>query len=107
MADFEIKRGDSHPPIFATLPLDLTTASVVKLLFKTSTGSVTYDRTCTILDAAGGEVSYVWTTADAASGPLSAVNTFNIEWEITWSDSTKTTVPNKGYKTLEVFPDLG
>ena len=112
MADFDIKRGDSWPPIDAQLtdqdgPIDLTTATSVTLLFKTASGSTTYSKACTVTDAATGLVRYAWTTADAASGPTSEVNTFNIEWEILWSDSTKTTVPNVGYKTLAIEPDLG
>lgn len=112
MADFDIKRGDSWPPLDATLsdqdgPINLTTASSVKLLFKTLTGSTTYTRTCTIISAAAGQVRYAWTLADAATGPTSVVNSFNLEWEITWSDSTITTVPNVGYKQLSVTQDLG
>jgi hypothetical protein len=112
MADVDIKRGDSWPPVDAVLsdqdgPIDLTTATSVKLLFKTTTGSTAYSRVCTVTDALGGEVRYIWTLADAASGPTSAVNSFNIEWEITWSDGTVTTVPNVGYKTLSVVADLG
>lgn len=113
MADYSIKRGDSNPPIVAVLSdangvIDLSTATSVTLQFKTTgTGSTTFSRACTVTGAAAGEVTYQWTLADAASGPLAAVNSFNIEWEILWGDSTKTTVPNIGYKSLEVTPDLG
>ncbi len=112
MADFTIKRGDSWPPIVATLSdavgqINLTTAASVNLLFKTTTGSIAYTKTCTITTPSAGVVTYVWTAADASSGPLSEVNTFNIEWEITWADASKTTVPNEGYKSLSVVPDLG
>jgi hypothetical protein len=112
MADVDIKRGDTWPPVDAVLSdqdgvIDLTTATVVKLLFKTATGSTTYSRNCTITDAPNGAVRYAWTLADAATGPTSAVNSFNIEWEITWSDGGTTTVPNVGYKTLAVTADLG
>lgn len=111
-ADFSIKRGDSWPPIDAALsdqngPINLTTATSVKLLFKTSTGSTTFTRTCTVTNPLTGAVRYAWTTGDAATGPTSAPNTFNIEWEITWSDGTITTVPNIGYKSLVVVADLG
>lgn len=112
MADVDIKRGDTWPPVDAVLsdqsgPIDLTTASSVKLLFKTVTGSTTYTRTCTITNALAGAVRYSWVAGDAATGPTSVVNSFNIEWEITWSDGGITTVPNVGYKTLSVTADLG
>lgn len=112
MADFTIKRGDSWPPIVATLSdnvgqLNLTTATQVKLLFKTVTGSTVYSRVCTITTPAAGQVTYTWTGADAATGPLSTVNSYNVEWEITWGDGSITTVPNEGYKTLSVVADLG
>ena len=112
MADFTIKRGDSYPPIVSTLSdnvgqLNLTTATQVKLLFKTTSGSVAYERVCSITSAPAGQVTYAWTTEDAVSGPTSEVNTFNIEWEITWADGTKTTVPNVGWKTVEISQDLG
>jgi hypothetical protein len=112
MADFEIKRGDSHPALVAVLsdadgPIDLTTAVAVLLLFKTPTGTTTFSRACAVTGAASGEVTYDWSLADAATGPTSLVNTFNIEWEIEWGDGAKTTVPNKGYKTVEITPDLG
>lgn len=112
MADFDIKRGDTWPPLDAILsdqngPINLTTASAVKLLFKTVTGSTSYSRICTITSAAGGAVRYAWTSADASTGPTSVVNSFNVEWEITWSDGGITTVPNVGYKTVAVVADLG
>lgn len=112
MADVDIKRGDTWPPVDAVLsdqdgPINLTTATSVKLLFKTTTGSTTYSRVCTITDAAAGKVRYAWTNLDASTGPTSAVNSFNIEWEITWSDGGVTTVPNVGYKTLSIVADLG
>ena len=112
MADVDIKRGDTWPPVDAVLsdqdgPIDLTTATSVKLLFKTTTGSTTYSRVCTITNAVAGAVRYSWTSADAATGPTSAVNSFNIEWEITWSDGGITTVPNVGYKSLAIVADLG
>ena len=114
MADFTIKRGDwgSSESVDVALSdqdgaIDLSTATVVKLLFKTKTGSTTYSRNCTVTGAVAGAVSYEFTAADASSGPTSVVNTFDIEWEITWSDGSITTVPNEGFKELAVVADLG
>lgn len=108
MADFNIKRGDTWPPIDAVLsdddgPIDLTSATTVKIIFKTpGAGSTTFNGTCTITDALSGAVRYVWGPTDTAT-----VNTYNVEYEITWTDSTKTTIPTIGYKTVEVLQDLG
>jgi hypothetical protein len=108
MADLTIKQHDTHPPIDAILkaagvPIDLTTATQVKILAKNATGSVTWSGTCTITSAAGGAVRYVLTgTTDTAT-----VNTYSLEWEITWATGKITTVPNDSYLTLEIKADLG
>jgi hypothetical protein len=113
MADiFTIKRGDTRPALVATLsdnvgPINLATASQVKLLFKTESGSTVYSRICEVTTPTAGVVTYPWTPDDAALGPLSVVTSFNVEWEITWADGTITTVPNEGYKTVAVVADLG
>jgi hypothetical protein len=108
MADRTIKQHDTWPPLTAVLkasglPIDLTAATLVKVLAKNSTGSVTWSGNCTVTDAAGGAVSYAWTgVTDTATA-----NTYNIEFEIQWSSGKVTTVPNDGYLSLEVKADLG
>lgn len=107
MADYTLKQHDTWPPIQATLrdaagPINLTTATTVKLLLKTITGSVSVVGTCTVVNASGGVVSYSWIPADTATA-----NSYNGEFEITWSDGKLTTVPNDSYFTVEVKADLG
>lgn len=102
-----IKQHDTWPPLDAVLsdqdgPIDLTTATTVKLLLKTATGGGTGGGTCTITDAAGGGVRYEWQTADTA-----AIQSFNGEFEITWSNGEISTVPNDSYITVEIKADLG
>ena len=107
-ADFKIKRGDTAPPIDATLedevgPIDLTAATSVKAIFKSQgAGTTTFFATCTVTSAAAGQVRYTWGPTDTAT-----VNVYNLEFEIAWADSTKTTVPTEGYLVVEVVQDLG
>lgn len=108
MADWTIKQHDTWPPLSAQLKdaagnIDLTTATQVKLLAKTSSGTTSWSGVCTITDAVAGRVSYnLLATPDTAS-----INTYNAEFEITWASGKISTVPNKDYFTIEVVADLG
>lgn len=107
MADFTLKQHDTWPPIEATLsdqhgPLDLTGATV-KLILKTAGGSpTTVIGACTLVSPSSGIVEYVWVVGDTAT-----VNTYQGEFEITWPDSTVSTVPNDSYFAVAVIADLG
>jgi hypothetical protein len=112
-ADFTIKRGDTWGPLEAVLedrngPIDLTTASKVKMLMKSSTLSITTGP-LTIPEQHGankGKVEYDW-----EEGDLSIVGTYNVEFEIEWESGRKQTVPNGAegelYSTVNVTQDLG
>ena len=107
MADFTIKQHDTWPALSATLSdqsglINLTTATTVKLILKTASGSATITGTCAIDDAVNGEVSYAWVSPDTDT-----VNSYNGEFEITWSNGKVTTVPNDTYFTVEIKADLG
>jgi hypothetical protein len=107
MADLTIKRGDTWPPLAATLtdeegPIDLTTATTITLILKSQGQSpVTIEGVCDVVSAAAGTVKYEWEASDT-----NAVNTYDAEFEIEWADLTITTVPNEGYKEIAVVPDL-
>jgi hypothetical protein len=107
MADFTLKQHDTWPPMVAVLsdsnaPIDLT-GSTIKMLLKTPTGGTSFSRTCTIVaPATDGRVRYDWISADTA-----AVNSFNMEFEITFPGGAVATVPNIGYYTIDVLADLG
>ncbi len=104
-ADFILKQHDTWPRLEATLsdlsgPVNLTGATV-KLILKV--GATTVTGTCSIVaPATNGVVRYSWNPADTA-----AVNTFQGEFEVTWSDSTITTFPNDDYFSVEIKADLG
>ena len=64
-------------------------------------GGTTVRRSCTIVDAANGVVSFQWTTPDTA-----VVGSFYHEWEITWPTARPQTIPNSGYNLIVVEDDL-
>jgi hypothetical protein len=107
LTDFTIKQHDTHPSLEATLTdqdgaINLTTATTVKLLLKTPTGGTAISGTCAIVSAVAGTVRYDWTAPNTAD-----VNTFDGEFEITWSNGKITTVPNDSYFSVEIKADLG
>jgi BppU N-terminal domain len=110
--DRTIKRGDTWPPLAAELvdqdgPIDLTTASTVKMLLKSDTisiktGPVTIDE-----DPKTGRVLYEWETGDTDN-----VGLYNGEFEITWESGKVETVPDgddeeKPYFMVNIYQDLG
>lgn len=105
MADLTIKQHDTYPPLTAALKtsgvaIDLTTATAVKVILKGATVTVT--GTCTVTGASTGAVSYQWVTGDTA-----VADTYNGEFEVTWSDGKIETIPNDSYFTVVIKADLG
>lgn len=97
---FEIKQGDRRPLFVVVLkddfgeiteaPVNLTTATAAVFNMRDkNTGAVKVSRgTATISNAAGGEVTYSWGTADT-----NTAGTFHAEVEIAWNDSKPETFP--------------
>lgn len=111
MADITRKRNDTWPPIDRTLtetidgvkaPINLTTATQVKLLMESTDGLTGISIVGTIAAATQGKVSFTPTGTT-----FSTVESYNCEVEITWAAGKTETVPNDGYFTLEVKADLG
>src|SRR5438552_3641811 len=114
MADLVIKRHDTFPAIKATLeqtnvetgakePINLTTALKVTLILKPqSGGAATTEGTCTITSAALGKVEYPLKAKDTETAGI-----FNLEFEIEWAAGSYETVPNEGYREVEIQADLG
>lgn len=113
MADtFEIKHGDTRPELIATLysdsamtvPVDLTNATSVKIKVGDGQTTVKLDKTMTIkTPATDGKVGYQFTVTDWSAV---APGDHDMEFEVTWNDTTISTYPKTGYKTLKVNPDL-
>ena len=105
-----IKQHDLEPapraslvsgPAGQTVPVNLTGATAVTSVIRPIGGGTTVRRSCTIVDAANGVVSFQWTTPDTA-----VVGSFYHEWEITWPTARPQTIPNSGYNLIVVEDDL-
>jgi hypothetical protein len=109
---FEIKQNDRRPLFVVALKDDYgeSTESAVNLTTATSAAfnmrevdgaTVINHGSAAITNAAGGEVTYSWGTAD-----LLTVGDFEAEVEITWNDGKKETFPNTGYWEVTVNDDI-
>lgn len=105
MADLVTKQHDTFPPVVANLrdaegAVDLSSATQVRFL--ASNGTFTIVGTCTVTDAANGEVTYTWAVGDTAN-----IGTYKVEFEVTWTGGGVQTFPNGDYKELDIVADLG
>lgn len=100
-----LKRNDRQPPIEASLeqaagtPINLTGASVKFIMRNEATVKV--NATATIIDANRGVVKYEWGLTDTDTA-----GTYQAEFEITFADGRKLTVPNDEYIVVVVLEDL-
>ena len=97
---FEIKQGDRRPLFVVVLKddfgepteavVDLTTATAAFFNMRLQNGgAVKVNRgTATITNAAGGEVTYTWGTADTDTA-----GNYEAEIEIAWNDGKPETFP--------------
>lgn len=105
---FYIKQNDTAPAIRATLKdtdavaIDLTDASVRFHMRRVGSTTTTTDGAAMIVgDATNGIVQYDWEAADTAT-----VDTYHAEFEVTYSDGSIETFPNKSFITVEVTDDI-
>jgi hypothetical protein len=102
----KVKHGDKTQTFWQAFnndsgqPIDLTSASQVRLILQKRPRSLPITPTVTVIDPANGLVEW------EMDGTL-AVGVYNVELEITMSPTEKVTAPNCGYETLEVCEDLG
>jgi hypothetical protein len=107
VADFTLKAHDRLPSIRATLstdnvPVDLTTATGVKFIMKSATGTgVKVNATAAIVDFSSGIVQYDWIAVDTDT-PGSYLG----EWQVTWSTGKPQTFPTLSYHTIDILADL-
>jgi hypothetical protein len=96
---FEIKQNDLRPLFVVSLAdnigepdeevVNLTTAGTVVFNMRSSGGAVKVSRgTCSITDAANGEVTYAWGTADT-----NTAGAYEAEVEVLWNDAKPETFP--------------
>lgn len=110
---FEIKQNDRRPLFVVVLKDDFgeLTEAIVNLTTATSAvfnmraangGAVKITRgSAAITNAAGGEVTYTWGTADT-----NTVGTFEAELEILWNDGKAETFPNDSYWDVSIVDDI-
>lgn len=106
---YTIKRGDTAPSLRATLlqgnkaVIDLTDCSVAFHMRpargQSAGGSVSGP--ARIVTAARGQVAYDWRDGDTDIQGL-----FRGEFEITFGDGSRQTIPSDGYIDIEVLGDL-
>lgn len=106
--DFVTKKGDTEPPIEATLEdadgnaKDLTNASGVDFHMKDPRADTAkVDAAGSIDDAANGKVSYQWVASD-----VDTEGEYEAEFEVTWSDGDTETFPKDGYLDLKILDTL-
>lgn len=104
MANQTVKRNDTAQVWADTLtlnesPINLLGCTVNLIISHGQRSVVT--RPATIVNAAAGTVSY-----QPVSSDVSTTETLRLEWEITYPDGSKLTVPNDSYITVSVIADL-
>lgn len=103
---FKIKQNDTSPALQATLKdaslsvINLTGATV-RFHMKSVGGTVKIDAPMDIISALGGVVRYDW-----QAGDTDTVDTYYIEFEVTYVDSSVETFPNDGSDVLNVVREL-
>lgn len=115
----KMKRGDTLPELICGLkqrvkatvdgvekwvwrPIDLGGATVKLFLRQRRSSERTIGKTVEILSALLGRIRYAW-----ADGDTGVKGKYYIEFEITFFDGRKMTVPNRGNIRFDILDDLG
>ena len=102
---FKIKRNDRLPAYEVLLDTGSSLVGATVLFFMTKRGGTTpkvNGGACTIVDAATGRVRYEW-----AVGDTDTAGTYDAEFEITYANGKKQTLPDEDYLEVTVSKDLG
>lgn len=106
MSSIVIKKGDRRPAVTATAKdaagavIDLTGATA-KFLMMDWDGVVKVNATATITNPTGGQLQYDWVSADT-----DMPGAYRAEFEVTFSDGKKMTVPNDSYIHVSVTREV-
>lgn len=114
MPDFQIRAGDRLPVISATItdgrpapgfpngaPIPLEGVVVRFLMRPLDHSTPILDGLAAVVDPLGGRVSYSWGPGDTATP-----GAYLAEWQITFSDGRRLTVPNGTPITVEAHPGV-
>lgn len=107
MSRHEIKQNDTRPfwPVTLTYedgtPVVLTGATVRFIAKDRSNSAVKIDAAATLTDAANGQLEYQFVAADT-----DVAGAYDVEWEVTFSDTTIQTFPTRRYDRLLVIGEL-
>jgi hypothetical protein len=111
-ADIELKTHDTRPYLDCVLKdvsgaINLTGAAV-RFHMQDSDGNIVVNQSTTtaspkvsIEDSTAGEVRYKWAAADT-----STAGHFEAEWQITFGDGSKVSVPNDGHLSVVIYDDI-
>jgi uncharacterized protein YfaS (alpha-2-macroglobulin family) len=103
---FTIRQNDTSPSLQATLkdfegtPIPISGATV-QFHMKSIDGTLKVDQQMTITDADNGVVQYDW-----QSGDTDTQGSYYVEFEVTYSDGSIETFPNKGNLSVVVTKEL-
>lgn len=104
---FTIKQNDTSPGIRTTLYdgdgliQDITGNLGVTFHMKNAAGTVVIDEAATVVDAAGGVVSYTFDATETATA-----GAFEAEFEVTYADGSIETFPNGSNIAITIVDDI-
>ena len=103
---FTIRQNDTSPSLQATLKdFEGTSISIsgatAQFHMKSIDGTLKVDQQMTITDADNGVVQYDW-----QSGDTDTPGSYYVEFEVTYSDGSIETFPNKGNLSVVVTKEL-
>jgi len=105
---FTITQNDTSPSIKATLKdgagvvVDLTGATCKMHMLALGSGVLKVNALTTITEPTTGVVQYNWLAADTTD-----VGTYEVQFEVTYSNATIETFPNSGSLPLVITKELG
>lgn len=104
---FYIKQDDTTPSLRADLKngngdaVDLLDATVRFHMREIGSTNVVIDSDATVISEPGGTVQYDWVTGDTSD-----VGSYQVEFEVTYSNGGIETFPNNSYIRVEIISDI-
>ncbi len=100
---FFIKRNDRLPSYAVTLDTGVSLVGATVKLIMTLKGETVpkVDAEAVVVDGATGSVRYDW-----ADGDTDTEGTYDAEWEITYGDGRKQTLPDNDFEEVIIGRDL-